>query len=49
MVLLKNFMFFWDEIKQLFTNSSRTALEKKELSISQRQTIIKLIEKKRQR
>ena len=47
MVLLKHFMFFfWEEIKELFINSSRTALEKKELSISQRQAIIKLIEKK---
>ena len=40
------YVFFWDEIKELFINSSRTALEKKELRISQRQAIIKLIEKK---
>ena len=47
MVSRKDFMFFfWDEIKELFINSSHTALEKKELSISQRQAIIKLIEKK---
>ena len=46
MVSLKSFMFFfWDKIKELFINSSRTALEKKELSILQRQAIIKLIEK----
>ena len=40
------YVFFRDEIKELFINSSSTALEKKELSISQRQGIINLIEKK---
>ena len=40
------YVFFWDEIKEIFINSSRTALEKKEQSISQRQAITKLIEKK---
>ena len=40
------YVFFWDEIKDLFINSTSTALEKKELNISQRQAIIKLIEKK---
>ena len=40
------YVFFWDEIKELFINSSSTALEKKELSISQRLGIINLIEKK---
>ena len=29
----ESYVFFWDEIKELFINSSRTALEKKELSI----------------
>ena len=40
------YVFFWDEIKEHFINSYRTVLEKKELSISQRQAIIKLVEKK---
>ena len=40
------YVFFWDEFKELLISSSRTALEKKDLSISQRQAIIKLIEKK---
>ena len=43
MVLLKSCMFFFcDEIKELFVNSFRTALEKKELSNSQKQAITKL-------
>ena len=49
MVSLKNFVFWGDEIKELFINSSRTDLEKKELGFSQRQAIIKLIEKKKKR
>ena len=40
------YVCFRDEIKELFINSSRTALKEKELSISQRQAIIKLNEKK---
>ena len=39
------YVFFWDETKEIFINSSRTALKKKKLNISQRQAIIKLIEK----
>ena len=37
---------FWNEIKHLFMNSIMEAREKKKLSISQRQTTVKLIGKK---
>ena len=37
---------FWDELKEIFANSVREAKEIGHLSTSQRQAIIKLIEKK---
>ena len=37
---------FWDNIKATFFSSIRQAKEKKDLSISQRQAIIKLTEKR---
>ena len=37
---------FWDEIKNPFMNSIMKAREKKKLSTFQRQTVIKLTEKK---
>ena len=37
---------FWKDIKDDFLNSCRTAKLKKELSTTQRQTVLKLIEKK---
>ena len=40
------FLTFWDDIKDIYISSIRTAGIKKEFSISQRQAIIKLIEKK---
>ena len=40
------FVTFWEDIKDDFLNSCRTAKRKKELSTSQRQAVIKLIEKK---
>ena len=40
------FVTFWEDIKDVFLNSCRTAKLKKELSTSQRQAVIKLIEKK---
>ena len=40
------FVTFWEDIKDAFLNSCRTAKLKKELSNSQRQAVIKLIEKK---
>ena len=40
------FVAFWEDIKDVFLNSCRTAKLKKELSTSQRQAIIKLFEKK---
>ena len=40
------YVTFWDDIKATFISSIRQAKERKELSISQRQAIIKLIEKK---
>ena len=40
------FVTFWEDIKDAFLNSCRTAKLKKELSTSQRQAVIKLIEKK---
>lgn len=40
------YQIFWDEINGTFITSIKEAKEKKELSISQRQAIIKLIEKK---
>ena len=38
---------FWDDIKELLIASVREAKSKGELCISQRQAMIKLIEKKR--
>ena len=40
---------FWLKIKDFFINSFRQSKFEGQLSISQRQAIIKLIEKKRQR
>ena len=40
------FVTFWEDIKDVFLNLCRTANLKKELSTSQRQAVIKLIEKK---
>ena len=40
------FLTFWDDIKDLYLSSIWTAGIKKEFSSSQRQAIIKLIEKK---
>ena len=37
---------FWDELKDSFINSIKLAYQKKALSASQRQAVIKLIEKK---
>ena len=37
---------FWEEIKTLFCNSIKKSYQNGELSISQRQALIKLIEKK---
>ena len=37
---------FWNEIKHVFLKSLKQAKEKDQLSISQRQAVIKLIEKK---
>ena len=45
--LTKEFVLtFWDDIKDIYVSSIRTAGIKKEFSTSQRQAIIKLIEKK---
>ena len=40
------FVTFWEDIKDAFLNSCRAAKLKNELSTSQRQAVIKLIEKK---
>ena len=40
------YVTFWDDIKATFVSSLKQAKERKELSISQRQTIIKVIEKR---
>ena len=40
------FVTFWEDVKDVFLNSCCTAKLKKELSTSQRQAVIKLIEKK---
>ena len=40
------FLSFWDDIKDIYVSSIRTAGIKKEFSVSQRQEIIKLIKKK---
>ena len=40
------FVTFWEDIKDAFLNSCRTAKLKNKLSTSQRQAVIKLIEKK---
>ena len=42
----KFFVTFWDNIKVFFQNSWRAAKLKKKLSTSQRQTVIKLLERK---
>ena len=42
------FVTFWEDIKDAFLNSCRTAKRKKELSTLQRQAVLKLIEKKDQ-
>ena len=39
---------FWEEIKTPFSNSIRKSFSTEELSTSQKQAFIKLIEKKRQ-
>ena len=39
------YITFWDDIKATFISSLKQAKERKELSISQRQAIIKLVEK----
>ena len=39
-------MIFFEDIKDVFLNSCHTAIPKKELSNSERQAVIKLIEKK---
>ena len=40
------FLSFWDDIKDIYISFIRTAGIKKELSVLQRQAIIRLIEKK---
>ena len=40
---------FWNELKEIFVHSVLEAKEREHLSISQRQAVIKLIGKKRQR
>ena len=40
---------FWNELKKIFVDSLTKNKEKKHLSISERQAIIRLIEKKRDR
>ena len=40
------YVFFWEEIKECFLNSIKETIDKKEFSVSQRQAIIKLLEKK---
>ena len=42
----KFYEFFWEELKGIFVNSVREAKEIGHLSTSQRQAIIKLIEKR---
>ena len=42
------YVTFWDDIKATFISSSKQAKERKELSISQRQAIIKLNKKRRE-
>ena len=45
--LIKEFyVTFWNDIKATFVSSLKQGKERKELSISQRQAIIKLIEKR---
>ena len=41
--------YFWDVVKDPLMNSIKEARKKKKLSISQRQAVIKLMEKKGQR
>ena len=43
------FETLWNELKEIFVDSLLEAKEKGHLSISQRQTIIKLIKKKKQK
>ena len=40
------YVYFWNEIKEYFVNSWKVGVKKKILSVSQRQAIIKLMEKK---
>ena len=40
------YVYFWNEIKEHFVNSWKVGVKKKILSVSQRQAIIKLMEKK---
>ena len=40
------YVIVWDDIKATFISSSKQAKERKELSVSQRQAIIKLIKKR---
>ena len=40
------FLSFWDHIKDIYISCTRTAGIKNEFSVSQRQAVIKLIEKK---
>ena len=40
------YVTFWNDIKATFVSSLKQGKERKELSISQRQAIIKLIEKR---
>ena len=40
------YVTFWDDIRATFVSSLKQAKERKKLSISQREAIIKLIEKK---
>ena len=40
------YVYFWNEIKENFVNSWKVGVKKKILSVSQRQAIIKLMEKK---
>ena len=49
MTLPKTFKTFWFEVKQPFLSCILYSFGKEELCTSQRQTIIKLIGKKRQR
>ena len=43
------YIFFWDKLSKFLVNSFNSGFQKGELSISQRQSIIRLIPKKRQK